>query len=131
MDRPRFKAITSNTLSLSSCAMPGELGLMLGCWSSFSTLSADQRRVIFGVEWITMRGLLTGGSQGDVHSPVVGQDHDLHVAEHLLPLIGGQVGILIDLFLHLVCAQIVVRAERLRVDAVGRDAMLDQEALGA
>jgi hypothetical protein len=48
-----------------------------------------------------MRGLLSGGVQGDVNASVVGQHHHPQIAQHLLPVGGRQVGILRDLFLNL------------------------------
>src|SRR6266581_5784605 len=42
-------------------------------WRLFGyAFSADQRQVVSGVEWVAVSGLLSGGTQGDVHAAIVG-----------------------------------------------------------
>src|SRR5689334_2745778 len=60
--------------------------LFLCRWLLFAALGADQRQVIFGVEWVTVSGLLSGGVQRDVHAAIVGQNHHTQITEHLLPV---------------------------------------------
>ena len=59
-----------------------------------------------------MSGFLSGGTQGDVYPPIVGQDQNLQITQHLFPVVGAQVRILRDLFLDLFRIQIVTGGRR-------------------
>ena len=54
---------------------PLACGFLLCRPGFLAALGADQRQVISGIEWVAVRGLLSGGTQGNVYAPVVGQDH--------------------------------------------------------
>jgi len=95
-------------------------GLFL-CWCFlFAALGADQRQEIFGVKRVQASGLLSGGTQGDIYAPIVGQDHHLQIIQHLLPVGRTQVRILRYQLLYLVGSQLVLFAKGPRLKVVRR-----------
>ncbi len=110
---------------------PHASGLFL-CWPGFfAALGADQRQEIFGVKRVEASGLLSRGTQGDVNTPIVGQDHHLQIIQHLLPVGRTQVRILRYQLLYLSGSQLVLFAKRPRLKVVRRDTVFHQEVLGA
>jgi hypothetical protein len=75
--------------------------------------------------------LLSGGTQGDVYAPIVGEDQHLQILQHLLPVGRTQVLILRYQLLYVVGSQLVLFAKRPRLKVVRRDAVFHQEVLGA
>ena len=75
---PEYSLPRPSVLSIVGPAVPLASGLFLCrrlCWPGFfSTLGADQRQVVFCVKRVPANGLLSGGTQGDVYAPIVGQD---------------------------------------------------------
>src|SRR5260370_4593492 len=133
---PEYRVAKLMPYGLSGGAPPLASGLFLDGWLSpdgwlfLSALRVNQRQVIFGVERVATGGLLSGGTQGDVHAAIIGQDHHGQILEHLLGLVRSQFGIPRYLFLYLLCGQFVVLAKRPCVNMVRRDAVFDQEIPG-
>jgi hypothetical protein len=128
---PRTLGTKANALPIVGRVSALAFGLFLDWWLFFSALSVDERQEIFRVKRVQASGLLSGGTQGDIYAPVVGQDHHLQITHHLLPVFRTQVGILRHQFLYLFRTQIVILAKRPRLDGGCEHAMFNQETLGA
>ena len=87
------------------------LAWLLLDWHFVAIRGVNQSQIVFRIERVTMSGLLPRGAQGDVHAPVVGQNHYAQIVQHLLSVAWGQVGIFRYLLFHLFRVQIFVFAE--------------------
>jgi hypothetical protein len=75
--------------------------------------------------------LLPATVQRDIHAAVAGPDDSLHPLRDSVFLFLSEVGIGIDLFFHLSWCQVVLIAQRLRLDVGRGNALFDQEVLRA
>jgi len=79
------------------------LRLFPGCWFGrfLGSCLLEQSQGIRSVEGVFAYGPLTRGAQGDVYATIAGQQDRLHVVEHSLALLWGQLGVLLNRIFHL------------------------------
>ena len=90
------------------------MGYFIGCrfpLLRFSIRGADERRGVFGIEWIPTNRLLPSGTKGDIHAPIVGQDDGLQVFNIFWRSSASEFWILVHLLFYLFGIQILLFTE--------------------